>query len=79
MYSSSFSGPWVTICQMRSFVLLILSMFVTMTNSLHVRFEVFTVVTMNNDVFWDVMPCDCCKNRCFRGTYHLHHKDDTNL
>jgi hypothetical protein len=22
-----------------------------------VRFEVFTVVTMNNGVFWDVTPC----------------------
>jgi hypothetical protein len=23
-----------------------------------VRFEVFTVVTVKNSVFWDVMPCD---------------------
>jgi hypothetical protein len=34
----------------------------------HVRFEVFTAVTMKNGVFWDVMPCDSCKNRRFGGT-----------
>jgi hypothetical protein len=28
-----------------------------------VRFEVFTAVTMKNDVFWDVTPCGSCKNR----------------
>jgi hypothetical protein len=33
-----------------------------------VRFEVFTAVTMKNGVFWDVMPCDSCKNRRFGGT-----------
>jgi hypothetical protein len=27
-----------------------------------VRFEVFTVVTMTNGVFWDVTPCGSCKN-----------------
>jgi hypothetical protein len=27
-----------------------------------VRFEVFTVVTMKNGVFWDVTPCGSCKN-----------------
>jgi hypothetical protein len=32
------------------------------------RFEVFTAVTMNNGVFWDVMPCGSCKNRRFGGT-----------
>jgi hypothetical protein len=32
------------------------------------RFKVFTEVTMKNDVFWDVMPCGSCKNRCFGGT-----------
>jgi hypothetical protein len=37
-------------------------------NVLHVRFEVFTAVTMKNGVFWDVTPCDSCKNRVFRGT-----------
>jgi hypothetical protein len=30
-----------------------------------VRFEVFTVVTMKNYVFWDVTPCGSCKNRRF--------------
>jgi hypothetical protein len=25
-----------------------------------VSFEVFTAVTMNNGVFWDVMPCGSC-------------------
>jgi hypothetical protein len=29
-----------------------------------VRFEVFTAVTMKNTVFWDVIPCDSCKNQC---------------
>jgi hypothetical protein len=29
----------------------------------YVRFEVFAAVTMKNGVFWDVMPCDSCKNR----------------
>jgi hypothetical protein len=33
-----------------------------------VRFEVFVVVTMKNAIFWDVMPCGCCENQCFRGT-----------
>jgi hypothetical protein len=28
-----------------------------------VRFEVSTAVTMKNGVFWDVTPCDSCKNR----------------
>jgi hypothetical protein len=35
---------------------------------LHVRFEVFTAVTMKNGVFWDVTPCGSCKNRRFGGT-----------
>jgi hypothetical protein len=33
-----------------------------------VRFEIFTAVTMKNDVFWDFTPCGSCKNRRFRGT-----------
>jgi hypothetical protein len=33
-----------------------------------VRFDVFTAVTMKNGVFWDVTPCDSCKNRRFGGT-----------
>jgi hypothetical protein len=27
---------------------------------------------MKNAVFWDVTPCDSCKNRRFGGTYFLH-------
>jgi hypothetical protein len=38
-----------------------------------IGFEVFTVVTMKNIVFWDVGPCRSCKiNRRFGGTYRLH-------
>jgi hypothetical protein len=33
-----------------------------------VTFEVFTAVTMNNGVFWDVTPCGPCKNGRFGGT-----------
>jgi hypothetical protein len=40
--------------------------------NLHVRFEVFTAVTMKNAVFWDVAPCRYCVNRHFGGTYRLH-------
>jgi hypothetical protein len=29
------------------------------------RFEVFTAVTMNNGVFWDISPCGSCRNRRF--------------
>jgi hypothetical protein len=36
--------------------------------NVYIRFEVFTAVTMKNGVFWDVMPCGSCKNRCFGGT-----------
>jgi hypothetical protein len=28
-----------------------------------VRFEVFTAVTMKNDVFWDVTPYGSCRNQ----------------
>jgi hypothetical protein len=27
-------------------------------NVCHVRFEVFTAVTMKNGIFWDVVPCE---------------------
>jgi hypothetical protein len=37
-------------------------------NTISVRFEVFTAVTMKNGVFWDVTPCGSCKNRRFGGT-----------
>jgi hypothetical protein len=33
----------------------------------HVRFEVFTEMTMKNGIFCDVMPCGSCKNKCFGG------------
>jgi hypothetical protein len=35
---------------------------------LHVKFEVFTAVTMKNGVFWNVTPCGSSKNRSFGGT-----------
>jgi hypothetical protein len=34
-----------------------------------------TVYTLKNAVFWDVMLCGSCTNRCFRGAYPLHHQD----
>jgi hypothetical protein len=37
----------------------------------HVRFEVFTAVTMKNGVFWVVTPCGSCKNRRFGGTWYF--------
>jgi hypothetical protein len=43
---------------------------------LHVRFEVFTAVTMKNGVFWVVTPCGSCKNRQFGGTWRLLHQSD---
>jgi hypothetical protein len=46
---------------------------------MNVRLEVFMAVTMKNAIFWDVMPFGFCNNRCFRGTYHLHHQDDNEL
>jgi hypothetical protein len=35
----------------------------TWTRKQYVRFEVFTAVTTKNAVFWNVTPCDSCKNR----------------
>jgi hypothetical protein len=35
----------------------------------HVRFEVFTAVTMKKTVFWDAAPCSSGVNRRFGGTY----------
>jgi hypothetical protein len=29
---------------------------------LHIRSEVFMVVTMNNAIFWDIMLCGSCEN-----------------
>jgi hypothetical protein len=35
-------------------------------------------VTMKNAVFWDVIPCSCCKNRRVGRTYLLHHLGEKN-
>jgi hypothetical protein len=43
-----------------------------------VKFEVFTMVTMKNGVFWDVTPCGPHKTRRFGGTYRLCHESDKN-
>jgi hypothetical protein len=42
------------------------------TKYIHERFEVFTAVTIQNAIFWDVAPCRSCVNRRFGGTYRLH-------
>jgi hypothetical protein len=44
----------------------------------HVRFEVFTAVTMKNGFFWVVTPCGSCKNLRFGGTWRLLHQGDKN-
>jgi hypothetical protein len=42
---------------------------ISISNKLYdVRFEVFTAVTTQNGVFWDVTSCGSCKNRRFGGT-----------
>jgi hypothetical protein len=46
---------------------------------IYIRLEVFTVVTMKNAIFRDVMPCGSCKNWHFGGTYCLHHQSDKNF
>jgi hypothetical protein len=38
------------------------------TSCVHVRFEVFTAVTMKNAVVWKVTLCGSYKNRRFGGT-----------
>jgi hypothetical protein len=48
------------------------NIYVRLVWSLHVRFEVLSVVTMTNAVLWDVAPCRYCINRRFGGTYRLH-------
>jgi hypothetical protein len=45
------------------------------TPSVYVRFEVFTAVTMKNDLFWYVEPCRSCVNRALLlhdTTYHTY-------
>jgi hypothetical protein len=34
---------------------------------------------MKNAIFWNVTPRGSCKNRCFGGTYRLHHQGEKNL
>jgi hypothetical protein len=41
-----------------------------------VTFQVSASVTMKSVVFWDVMPCGCCKNGRFGGPCRLHHQDE---
>jgi hypothetical protein len=41
-----------------------------------VRLEVFTGVTRQNGVFWDVTPCGSCKNQHFGGPECLLHQGD---
>jgi hypothetical protein len=36
--------------------------------SARIQTEVFMAVTMENAVFWDVLPHVSCKNRCFGAT-----------
>jgi hypothetical protein len=33
---------------------------------------------MKNAVFWDVSPCDSCKNLRLGGTYRLDHRGEKN-
>jgi hypothetical protein len=47
-------------------------------SALFLRAGIFTAVTMKYAVFWNVTPCGSCKNRCFGGTYRLHHQGDKN-
>jgi hypothetical protein len=39
----------------------------TVSNTVYIRFEVFTAVTMKKAVFWDVAPCRSGVNRRFGG------------
>jgi hypothetical protein len=48
-------------------VLCIITLYIYVYILQHVIFEVYTVVTMKNAVFWDVMPCRSCLNRHFGG------------
>jgi hypothetical protein len=45
---------------------------------IHVRFEVFTVVTMKNVVVWDVSPCGSCMKQHFGGLYRIHLQGENN-
>jgi hypothetical protein len=37
-----------------------------------VRLEVFTAVSVNNAVFWDVTQCGSCESRRFGGKWNLY-------
>ena len=41
--------------------------------SLHLAFEVFTMVITKRTVFWDVTKCSMSQH--IRGTHDLHHQD----
>jgi hypothetical protein len=45
-------------------------------NNDYVRFEMFTAVTKNYGVFWNIAQRGYCKKRRFGGTYHIHHHCD---
>jgi hypothetical protein len=60
-----FETPGSTVCIKNIFVL----EYRRVPNKINIeRFEVFTAVTMNNGVFWDVTQCGSWKNRRFGGT-----------
>jgi hypothetical protein len=40
----------------------------------HVKFKVFTAVTIKNASFWGASPCGSYNNRRFGGKYYLHHQ-----
>jgi hypothetical protein len=42
------------------------------------RFEVSTVVTMKNAVYWDIPHCGYCKNQRFGGMHRLHLQGEKN-
>jgi hypothetical protein len=39
----------------------------------------YNILIMKNGVFWDVTPCDSCKNQRFGGTQRLLHQVDNQL
>jgi hypothetical protein len=65
--SVSVSQTWSSFLTISSWNVIWTSHFLSPSYLILVRFEVFTTVNMKNVVFWDVTPCDSCKNRRFRG------------
>jgi hypothetical protein len=47
-------------------------------DSVDVRFEVLTAVTMKTVAFWDVSLYGSCKDRHIRSTYRLHLQGENN-